>query len=321
MLCSPGRGLEVGEILERVLVTGANGHLGRRLIERLLVEERAGAVQAVVRSERAAALLEPLAGHGLLDVSIVDPADATALATSCESCSHAVHLAGILKETSASRYVDAHERTSEALVAALEKSGVKRIVYLSILGARADSENRCLASKGRAEEILRRGKVPAVVLRVPMVLGRGDVAARVLAMRASAAFVPLPRGGASLEQPIDVGDAVEAILRALIAQGLDGADLDLAGPESLTRRDLVLRAAAILGRPPPRIVSVPLPLVHLGAFLAETLFANPPLTPPMLGVLEHDDCIDPLDACRRLGLELTPLCVTLRRCLLDAERA
>jgi hypothetical protein len=31
---------------------------------------------------------------------------------------------------------------------------------------------------------------------------------------------------------------------------------------------------------------VPLPFLHLGAFLSETLFANPPLTLPMLGVLE-----------------------------------
>jgi NADH dehydrogenase len=311
----------VGEILERVLVTGANGHLGRRLIERLLVGGRAGSVQAVVRSERAAALLEPLAAHGRLDVAILDPADATALAASCESCSHAVHLTGILKETSASRYEDAHERTSAALAAAAEKAGLKRIVHLSILGARPDAENRCLASKGRAEEILRRGRVPAVVLRVPMVLGRGDVAARVLAGRASAPFVVMTRGGASLEQPIDVVDVVEAILRALVAPGLEGAELDLAGPESLPRRELVRRAAAALGRCAPRVVSVPLPLVRLGAFLAETLFANPPLTPPMLGVLEHDDCIDPRDACRRLGLELTPLDVTLRRCLPDAGRA
>lgn len=311
----------MGEILERVLVTGANGHLGRRLIERLLVEGRAGSVQAVVRSERAAGLLEGLAGRGLLDVATVDPADATALAASCESCSHAVHLTGILKETSASRYQDAHERTSAALAVAAEKAGLKRIVYLSILGARPDSENRCLASKGRAEEILRRGKVPAVVLRVPMVLGQGDVAARVLAGRASAPFVAMTRGGASLEQPIDVADVVEAILRALVAPGLEGVELDLAGPESLPRRELVRRAAAALGRRAPRVVPVPLPLVRLGAFLAEALFANPPLTPPMLGVLEHDDCIDARETCRRLGLELTPLDATLRRCLSAAERA
>ena len=37
-------------------------------------------------------------------------------------------------------------------------------------------------------------------------------------------------------------------------------------------------------------------------------------------LLEHDDRIDPGDACRRLALELTPLDVTLRRCLLEAER-
>jgi NADH dehydrogenase len=310
----------VGEILERVLVTGANGHLGRRLIQRLLAEGRAASVLAAVRSERAAALLEPLTSQGLLEVALLDPTDASALAARCEPCSHAVHLAGILKETSASRYVDAHERTTAALLAAAEKIGVKRVVYLSILGARPDSANRCLASKGRAEALLHRSQVPAVVLRVPMVLGPGDAATRVLASRSRAALVPLPRGGASLEQPIDVADVVEAILRALVTPGLEGADLDLAGPESLSRRELVLRAAALFGGK-PRFVPIPLPLVHLGARLAETLFANPPLTTPMLGVLEHDDCIDPRDACRRLGLELTPLDVTLRRCFLAAGRS
>jgi hypothetical protein len=34
----------------------------------------------------------------------------------------------------------------------------------------------------------------------------------------------------------------------------------------------------------------------------------------MLGVLDHDDAVDPSDATRRLGIELTPLDETLRRC-------
>jgi len=60
---------------------------------------------------------------------------------------------------------------------------------------------------------------------------------------------------------------------------------------------------------------VPLPRVAVALFarLAEALLADPPLTPAMLGVLEHDDCIDPEPACARLGLTLTPLDDTLDR--------
>ena len=49
--------------------------------------------------------------------------------------------------------------------------------------------------------------------------------------------------------------------------------------------------------------------------LAEKLLANPPLTRAMLGVLDHDDDIDPKPACDALGIQLTPLDETLLRCV------
>jgi len=79
----------------------------------------------------------------------------------------------------------------------------------------------------------------------------------------------------------------------------------------------VLRAAALLGRH-PLLVPVPLAAVRLFAVAAERFLADPPLTPAMLGVLEHDDAIDPAPAARALGLALTPLEATLRRCLAAA---
>jgi hypothetical protein len=61
---------------------------------------------------------------------------------------------------------------------------------------------------------------------------------------------------------------------------------------------------------------------ELLAALFERVFANPPLTRAMLGVLERDDQIDPGPACTRLGITLTPLEATLRRCVgPDAETA
>jgi uncharacterized protein YbjT (DUF2867 family) len=297
----------------RTLVTGANGRLGRRLLRALAASRPDAVPRAVVRSRTAADALANLGGAPRVEVFTADPTDAGALEAAAAGCASVAHLVGILKETPTSRYVDAHERSCTALARAAEAAGVRRIVYLSILGADAESRNACLGSKGRAERILLEGKVPTTVLRVPMVLGPGEIAAHALRARASASVAWLVRGGASLEQPLDADDLMRGILRALEDPSDGHRVLELAGPESLPRRELVARAAALLGKT-PRIAHVPYLFARVIAGLCELLLPSPPLTRAMLDVLEHDDRVDPAPACRALGLTLTPLDQTLRRC-------
>jgi NADH dehydrogenase len=293
-----------------LLVTGANGRLGQSLA-RAVAGRRP--LRALVRSERAAATLSALPAPVRPEVVQVDWSDADALARAGAGCVDWIHLVGILKESRSSRYADAHERPAAALARAAEKAGARRIVSVSILGAAPEAENACLASKGRADALLLAGAVPATVLRVPMVLGPDELAAAALRAQAQAKRAFLVRGGATLEQPIDARDLVRALERALEAP-VERSALDLAGPESLSHRELVLRAARLLGGS-PRIVPVPRAAVMALAFCLERLSADPPLTRAMLGVLEHDDHIDPGPAARRLGLSLTPLDATLRRSL------
>ncbi len=295
-----------------VLVTGANGHLGRRLLRRLSGER---ALRPVVRSQRAADQIAALGLPNSPPISILDYGDRAALTETVRGCTHAVHLVGILKEKSTSRYEDAHERATHALAGAADTAGLSRVVTLSILGAGPDSANACLASKGRAEQILLAARTPALVLRVPMVLGEGDFASRALARRARARTAPLTRGGASLEQPIYAGDVVEAIVAGTTRDGLDALTLELAGPESLPHRQLVARAAAAAGAGAPRTLPVPYALTAALAWLFEKLAKDPPVTRAMLGVLDRDDAVDPSEACAKLGIELTPLDETLRRCV------
>ncbi|MDH3518891.1 MAG: NAD(P)H-binding protein [Myxococcales bacterium] len=309
------------EAADRILVTGANGHLGRLLLCRLAGATPRRAVHALVRSERAAESLRNLPADARPEIDVIDYRDAAALARAARGCSQAVHLVGILKQSRRSRYEDAHEGASAALADAAARAGLRRIVGLSILGAHPDAGNACLASRGRADAILLRGKTPAVIVRLPMVLGAGDAAAQALLRQASAGRTALVRGGAARQQPIAARDVVEAILAALTPRDLDGRTLDLAGPESLTQRALVERAAALLGK---RVAfrSIPLFAARFAAAAAELLLADPPITRAMLGVLEQDDDIDPGEACRLLGIELTPLDETLRLCLAPgAERS
>ena len=96
-----------------------------------------------------------------------------------------------------------------------------------------------------------------------MVLGEGDYATAALAGQARAGRLPLIRGGATLQQPIDAADVVRAIVAALERPDLGDVALDLAGPESLSHRELVERAAALHGNR-PRVIPIPLGLVRAG---------------------------------------------------------
>ena len=94
--------------------------------------------------------------------------------------------------------------------------------------------------------------------------------------------------------------------------GLEDRSFDLAGPESLSQREFIARAARLYDGS-PRVVPVPVGLVRALAFAAEKFLAEPPMTRDMLGVLLHDDRVDPEPVCKELGIELTPLDETLRR--------
>ncbi len=294
-----------------LLVTGANGHLGRRLCTRLAQASPPRAVRALVRSERAANTLRALPEAERPQIAIVDYTDADQLAAQAEGCDAAVHLVGILKETKSNRYVDAHERPCEALAEAADRAGLRRVVALSILGADQRSSNACLVSRAHAEAILLRAKTPACVIRVPMVLGAGDAASAALLRQAKGPATRLVRGGATLEQPIAARDVVSALVAGAARDGLDDTVLELAGPESLSHRALVERAAAVLGTE-VKIGSIPLGLARAVAWVAERVASDPPITTAMLGVLEHDDAIDPEPARAALGISLTPLDAALR---------
>ena len=154
--------------------------------------------------------------------------------------------------------------------------------------------------------------IPTVALRVPMVLGEDDYASAALFRNARAARrLAFTFRAGSMEQPIFVGDVVSAILAAL-SEGVTPGTIELAGPVALPRRELIAAAARALGSNPVRVLSLPLWLGQALAWTFEHVTANPPLTRAMLGVLDHDDDIDPTPAAKSLGIRLTPLAETLQ---------
>jgi len=301
--------------MEQLLITGANGNIGRRLLAELGRDDHFAQVRlrALVRSERArSAVLDSQAGARDVEVVVGDYHDAAVMRAAAQGCQAVVHLVGIIKESASNSFASANVKTTAVLADAAAAVGVHQVVFLSIVGASASNKNTCLRSKADAEAVLNEGTFAAKILRVPMVLGEGDYASRALIARAHKSINWVLRG-ASLEQPIYVGDVVLAIQRLLLGSSA-AVQLDLAGPESLPRFELIQRAASLLGKR-TRVVSLPFGLGMSLAWVLEKLLANPPVTRAMLGVLDHDDAIDSSAAQQALDLTLTPLDEALRLCM------
>jgi NADH dehydrogenase len=295
--------------LDSIVVTGANGQLGRALLSRLAQDGRTS-VRALVRSESARDTILSLGLSPAPDIRIVDYTSPKEMRAALEGARAVVHLVGIIKETPGSSYIAAHEQSCHALAVAASRSGIERIVYLSILGSAPDAKNPCLASKGRAESLLLENRAPTTVIRVPMVIGGDDPASASLRRQAQARSLWMIGGGRTLQQPIDARDVVRAILSACSAEPRRDLILDAAGPECISHRNLVLRAARLWNNE-PKIKSLPISLVRFAVGILDRALRNPPVSRPMFEILQHDDRVDISQFCRVLDLELTPLDTTL----------
>jgi uncharacterized protein YbjT (DUF2867 family) len=302
-----------------ILISGANGNLGKKLIKAL----QGYPVTALVRSESARQDLEAYCATlppSPLTICQCDTLDCAAIARAASGCSYAVHLVGIIKESAHNSFERAHIEATSALLNALKNTAVERVFYPSLVGTDINSTNACLATRAVAEKLFMESRLSTLVVQIPMVLGEGDFASRALRKRAMASRCFVFRA-ASLEQPVYAGDLISAI-KLDVERFMSGADvpeqlLALVGPESLRRDQLTHRAAAVL-RTRTTVISLPLGIGMMLAWTLEKLSTSPPVTRAMLQVLDHDDNMDPEPASRALGIELTPLDEMLERTLVAA---
>lgn len=293
---------------EKVLITGANGHLGKKLI--LASDEYD--ICALVRSEKAERdLMNFIEGHNKKNVEIVkcDYLDVSTMKQLASSCRYAVHLVGIIKENGQNNFDLVHKQTTKVLIEALKDSKVEKICYISILGSKEDSRNACFSSRGFAENLFLKSNTPSLILQIPMVLGEGDYACEALKKNALSR-INFTFRKLSLEQPIyakDIIDVINIDINRTLKENHSSIGIKaLAGPTSLTREKLIMKAAKQLGVK-VKVFSLPLFLGYTLARICGMLFSHPPITRAMLGVLDHDDDIDPLPSSKELGINLTAL--------------
>lgn len=288
----------------RIVVTGANGSVGRNLLAHA-IESADVDVVAAVRSARAAGALP---AHARVDVRVVPADDVDALAQAMSGASSLVHLSGILIESRAATYAQANVAATEAAVAACRRAGVPHIVFISALGADPQSSNRYRRSKGEGERIVERSGLDATVIRTPILLGPETAGAAGIVRSVTGGKVRLLGGGRYLMRPLDVDDLSAAILSACRRHPAGVRVHELAGPEALSNRDLMARAAALMERP-VSYGSVPIWAAKLGAAINSRRTGGG-VTPTVIDVITTSETVEH-NADADLGVTLTPLSTTL----------
>jgi len=267
--------------METVLVTGANGFIGRALCGVLAASGR--------RVRKAVRMPVP----GLPDAVVVgDIGPDTDWRTALKGVSGVVHLAArthVLRETATdplAAYRKINVSGTERLARSAAAGGIRRLVIVSsvkVSGERTEErpftedgaprpEDAYGVSKWEAEQALFRiaaeTGLEVVVLRPPLVYGPGVKGNFLRLMNIVARGVPLPLGAVDNRRSlVYTGNLAGAIIKALGAPQAAGGTYLVSDGEDVSTPDLVRGLARALGVK-PRLLSLPLSALDLGARLA-----------------------------------------------------
>ncbi len=287
----------------QIAISGANSAVGQAILRCGSEQaEASNALIAVVRSDRAAEQIAPLLDTRcrVARISYDDPAS---LDAAFRGANAVIHLAGILVEQPGSTYEQANVAPTRSVVAAAKRCAAEKFVLVSATGADEKSSNGYYRSKGHAEVLVRESGLVYTILRAPLLLGPGTEGAAALIRNASGSKVRLIGGGRNLQQPLSVDDLARAALVAAQPAIARNRTLNLVGPVSLPEREIVTRAALLLGHE-VRISSIPKGLLSFMLAIRRRV-GGPGFSPDVVDVITADTQLDAQLAANELGIQLT----------------
>lgn len=248
----------------RVLLTGANGFIGRYLMAGL---EAAG--HAVVPAVRNPAQLQR---PDLPAIAIDFNRDTTPAhwASRLAGIDCIINCAGVLQSTAGQSAEAIHAAAPIALFEAAKAAGIRRVIQISAISAEPAAGTEYAATKLAADRHLAAMDLDWVIVRPSLVVAQGAFGGTAL-MRALAALplaVPLVGAGEQRFQPIRMEDLVRFVVSLVGDARVNRQVVDPVGPDVVTLRDLLVDYRAWLGLPPVPTVNIPIgliaPLAKLG---------------------------------------------------------
>ena len=277
----------------RVLVCGSTGCVGRAVVHAL--HSRGHRVIEAARGHRvieAARGLRPIeAARGLpiaqgrlgqggvtasLHLDFMQPRTPQAWAEELRALQveAVVNCVGVLMESSHQTFARVHAEGPIELFRGAALAGVKRVVQISALGVGSDAPSLAmpyLHSKLLADDALAALPLEWAVLRPSLIHGPRSQSAALFATLASLPVIALPGRGAQQVQPIHVFEVAEVVARLVERRDEVREVFELGGAEPLSYRAMLQQYRAALGLGAALYGPVPVPLMMLGAWLAEAL--------------------------------------------------
>jgi NADH dehydrogenase len=250
-----------------LLLTGATGTVGRALLGPLL--DAGTPVRCLVRDPRRLG-----SDRVRVQIALGDLGDHLSFRHALRGVDTVVHLASVIRDQPHGSIEELSGVATWRLVQAAERAGVSRFVFFSTLGASTRSRGRLMRAKAVAESAVAACAIAHTVFAPSIIYAPGDPYLRLLHRMSWLPVMAIPGSGQAAFQPISADDVAACVMAALpggaCADAAVNARYQLAGPETLTHREIVAAALGSFGRR-RRIVSIPLWLTRWILQTAELL--------------------------------------------------
>ncbi|MCK6473690.1 MAG: complex I NDUFA9 subunit family protein [Planctomycetes bacterium] len=272
---------------KKVLVTGATGYVGRHVVA--AVANAGHDVRALLREGSNPRVIDEYVD----DLHLGNVTDARSLEGACDGCDAVIHLVGVINEKEGS-FEDIHVKGTRNILAEAERAGVRRFIYLSGLGTRANAVARYHQTKYAAEQSVRTASLQGYCFPASVIFGPEDEFLNLFVGMAKSwvnppwPVMPAIAGGHSRLQPVWVEDVAEVLARSVAPDfPLQPGTYELGGPEPMTVREIMTVACKAAGK--ARIfVPVPLFVAQIMATFMEIFSSKPQLTRDQLIMVMED---------------------------------
>ena len=270
-----------------ILVTGATGFVGRRVVRELQAHHHR--VRCYVHTPGR----ERLFPDRSVDVHYGSVSDPAALAGAFYGVEAVVHLVGIVRQQRRRTFDQINRQGVANVVAAAGETRVKHFIQLSAIGASDSSTYSYLFSKWLGEQEVVNSGLPYTIIRPSIIFGEGDEFLNALAALVRVfPVVPVVGSGRNRFQPIAVDDVARCVALAVDREDLKGKTIEIGGPQQLSYNEIVAAIARNLGKRRMRF-HVPVWLMYLATAVLQRLQPRPPVTTDQLRMLAIRNIAEP----------------------------
>ena len=253
--------------MKKILLTGATGFIGKALTRHLA--ETDYQVRVLIHPSGKS----PDLPTGIpVEATVSGLNDIRGLRAALVDVDIVYHLASQERFGARGDLLETDIKGTRNLVQAAQESGADRFIYLSHLGADRASAYPLMTAKAIAEDSIRKSSLDYTILRAGIVYGPQDHFTTALAsmIQAIPLVFPLPDQGDTLLQPLWIEDLANILLWTLDNPKTKRELFEIAGPEQLSFRDIVVILLDVMGVN-RRLISISTPLIRFATVLADYL--------------------------------------------------